>query len=331
MDSLHTSEAKVPSHRRLTIRNIWNILEKIPELGSWPEISDLLFTQSQYTEKISVDWHLPAIGYELLTGNAENVQPAIAAMSCTQIAIIIADDILDEEPGSLYQQIGAGRAANISMALYAAAHSVLDQCVVPDRALRSAHSALSRMVLATARGQDMDVQNLTSEEDYWRVVKAKSAPFYGTALEIGARLALADPQICAKFYAIGAAIGEMIQIQDDLDDAFSTPANPDWIQGRNNLAILYALSAEHNERGKLIEMRSAAENAATLDYLQQILIRSGAVSYCMYQTYERRNFVYQLLKSIPTQSFDLLEPMIEAMLEPTRQFAANFGGIDAVG
>ena len=102
---------------------------------------------------------------------------------------------------------------------------------------------LAQAALGTAFGQDLDVQNLRGEANYWRVVGAKSTPFYGAALQLGAVLGGASLDTGKALYDFGVSLGEMIQVFDDLMDAFQSPANPDWSEGRNNLAILYATTA----------------------------------------------------------------------------------------
>ena len=96
------------------------------------------------------------------------------------------------------------------------------------------------------------MQNLEGEENYWRVVRAKSTPFYGAALQIGALLGGASPAVATGLRDLGVLIGEIIQIHDDLLDAFQTPANPDWEQGRNNLPVLYARTADHPDRVRFV-------------------------------------------------------------------------------
>src|SRR5690606_15286305 len=110
-------------------------------------------------------------------------------------------------------------------------------------------------------------------------VRAKSTPFYGAGLEIGALLGGAPVDVAREIYNVGVLLGEAIQILDDLEDAFKTPANADWLQGRNNLAILYGLTADYPQKTSFIQLMNRIENDAILVQAQQLLIESGAVSY----------------------------------------------------
>jgi geranylgeranyl pyrophosphate synthase len=156
------------------------------------------------------------------------------------------------------------------------------------------------------------------EANYWKVVRAKSTPFYGAAYEIGALLGNAHPEIVQGLYELGTIIGEIIQIEDDLTDAFQNPANADWHQGRNNLLILYALTAEHPSQERFVTLRAQIANPERLEEAQQILIASGAVSYCAFHLVTRYQAARRLLDSLhlydPTPIQDTLENYADSLL-----------------
>jgi geranylgeranyl pyrophosphate synthase len=112
--------------------------------------------------------------------------------------------------------------------------------------------------------------------------------------------------------------GEIIQIYDDLVDALQKPANPDWKQGRNNLAILYALTADYPERERFRALLPQIDNPEALQAAQRILIRGGAASYCAYHIVRRYQAALRLLASTPltdpTPLRDLLAHQIEPLL-----------------
>jgi geranylgeranyl pyrophosphate synthase len=143
------------------------------------------------------------------------------------------------------------------------------------------------MALGTAYGQHLDVQNLDGEENYWRTLRAKSAPFYGSGMEIGALAGAASMETAASLREFGMLNGEIIQIYDDLTDALQWPANPDWLEKRPNLAILFAAEADHSKRDRFRELRDRAHEADALAEAQAILMGCGAVSYCAYHVIRR--------------------------------------------
>lgn len=302
----------------ITKGEIWQIISALDEFEEWTGIGEELFPSAKRDEGISFDWQLPMLAYKFITDASERVLKSTAAMACVQISIILVDDILDEEPDGIYQKLGSGETANLALALQAASSLLLTQCDVDDAARVAATVSLNRMILRTAAGQQLDTSNLTSEEDYWRVVSAKSAPYYGASFEIGANLANCSKAVVESFYQIGATLGEMIQISDDLEDAFSQPANADWVQGRNNLAILYGLTANHQYQDLFIKLKPHHSEAETLHTLQQILINSGAVSYCLYKLIERRKFIGHQIAMQQVPYAKQLEALVDTQLQPVK-------------
>ena len=255
------------------------LVQKLPEVANWPEL-DEVFTRAGDVPR--PDWELPLMAAESVGGQRADALHAAAAIACLQVSIILVDDMLDHDPRGVYRLRGHGPTANLANGLQAAAFRLIESADVDAETQVAATVSLVRAALLTAAGQFLDVQNLEGEEEYWKVVLAKSTPFYGAALEIGAILGGGNRQASGRLYELGALIGEIIQIEDDLEDSLQTPVNADWLQSRNNLLILYASSAEHKEREHFLELLNHIENPDTLHEAQSILIRCGAVSYCAY-------------------------------------------------
>lgn len=294
-----------------------DLIFEVSELRQWPELARV-FPETE--DLVRLDWQLPGIGYESVGGAGERVIPAMAALACVQISIILVDDMLDDEPDGEHLRLGVGRAANLSLALQAAAHLLMERCLVTAPHRAAAALSLNRMALATAAGQELDVRNLTGEENYWRVIRAKSTPFYGAGLEIGALLGGASEEVASTLYDIGVTFGEAIQIYDDLEDAFESPANSDWAQGRNNLVILYGLSADYPEKARFLDLRTRVDDLDALREAQQILIRSGAVSYCAFQLVQRHQTVRQQIRELGLASTSRLESLLDTQLDPFLSF-----------
>jgi len=307
----------------LSNRTLWKQIAAVPGLEVWREEIERLFPREG--EVVRLDWQLPAIGCQSLGADPEVAIPAMAALACTQISIILVDDMLDEEPDGEYQRMGAGRAANLALALQSAAMVLVDQCPVSPAQRSAAARCLAQMCLDTAAGQELDVSNLEGEENYWRVVRAKSTPFYGAGLQLGAILGGGDPDTVRQFYEIGVIFGEAIQIYDDLEDAFKSPANPDWLQGRNNLALLYGLTAEYPERDRFKELRIHVQNPTFLEEAQQILIQSGAVSYCAYQIFQRHQQIRSFVDELSLLDSRPISDLLVHQIEPVQTLLTQLG------
>ncbi len=290
----------------------------LPEMATWPEV-DVLFPEEGPVRKL--DWLLPGIGARAVGGRMEDTHPAMAALACVQINIILVDDMLDQEPEGAHVTMGPGRTANLALALQAAAHLLMDRCPVPASRRAAATQALARMSLATAAGQELDVRNLQGEEAYWAVVQAKSTPFYAAGLEIGALLGGASPQVSQALYRVGQLLGEAIQIFDDLEDAFQAPANSDWAQGRNNLVLLYALTADYPEKERFLARKARVEeDPGALAEAQEILVRCGALAYCTYQLGVRHRRIHDLLAELALPHPEALEDLLASQLRPFLTF-----------
>jgi geranylgeranyl pyrophosphate synthase len=295
--------------RSMSLKLMNERIRQLPELADWKQVLELFDPDKEFP---SLDWTLPMLTCQAVSGEGEAGLVGGSALACMQISIILVDDILDEDPEGVHHQIGVGRAANIALALEAAAFRLLDVPEIPSETRSSVMSSLAWMGLSTAYGQQMDVENRGNEEDYWRVVRAKSTPFYGSALEIGAILGGADPATTRELKEVGLKLGEIVQLHDDLFDVFAVPPKPDWNRPENNLLLLYALTAEYAEKSEFQAMvREIDTEESRLKALQGVLIRSGAVSYCVYNLIERHRDAIERVMSL-----ELVDP--EAIINPIR-------------
>lgn len=302
---------------RITASLLRNLVLAVPGMERWDEIKELLPDTEDDTR---LDWQLPGIACAAVGGDFASVIPAMAALACVQVSIILVDDMLDEEPEGAHHRFGIGRTANLALALQAAGAVLMDQCAVAAPYRAAAVHAINRMALATAAGQELDVRNLGGEENYWQVVRAKSTPFYGTGLEIGALLGGASPQMAEVMYNVGVLFGEAIQIYDDLEDAFQSPANSDWAQGRNNLALLYGLTADYPKKEAFLAYKNQAADLTALHKAQQLLIDSGAVSYCAFHLLQRHIAAKSYLDSVTLDRRDRVDFLLKIQLAPFVKF-----------
>ncbi len=292
------------------IADVKAYLQDLPEVSSWPELNELLEAAGG-----SIDWSLPLAACEAVGAEAEQALPAAAAILLSQISIIFVDDMLDEDPRGEHVRQGVGPTANLALGLQSAAFHALARADVPAERRAEAIRQLSAMLLETARGQHLDAQHPATEEEYWAVVRAKSTPFYGAALQLGALLGGAAPEVADGLYDIGILVGEVVQLHDDLLDAFESPANPDWRHPGNNLLLRYALTADHTDRERFAELAAQVDDPARLAEAQQILIRGGAVSYCAYHLLLRHR---QAAAQIDSLDLPRRESMLELLVQQLR-------------
>jgi geranylgeranyl diphosphate synthase type I len=297
-------------------------LLKLPIFDAWDEMRTILQRAASMRPR---DWQLPIIACQAVGGTAEKAIPASAALACAQISIILVDDILDEDPRGEYRRIGSGKASNFAIAFQSAGMEALTRSGASSSIRLAALDSLNHMMLTTAYGQELDIQNPTSETSYWRVVENKSAPFYGCALHLGALLAEATEESADALYQLGRLYGEMIQIHDDLNDTMAVPANPDWLQKRKPLPILFALTVEHPDQSRFVELYKDISIGNALQEAQEILIRCGAVSYCVDQLLRRHRAAQNILSSNPIPNKETIDVLLGAVIQPVEKLFEVLG------
>ena len=201
---------------------------------------------------------------EAVGGDVGQALPGMAAIACLHTSILLLDDMLDADPKGEYHHLGQPATAHMAAALQAIGLEAIARSEPPPAIKLAILQRLNQMVLTTALGQYWDVQNPQAEAAYWRVVRTKSAPFFGTSLAIGALLGGAAQATTAAMEELGCLYGEMIQIQDDLSDVMETPANPDWIMGRSPLPVLYAQTVSHPDRAQFCRLRQTISDPDAL-------------------------------------------------------------------
>ncbi len=312
---------------------IADLLFAFPLVQSWPEMKSLL---QRAISAEPCDWQLPVAACQAVGGTAAQAIPAAAAIACLQISIVLIDDMLDDDPRGEYHRIGAAAAANMAAAFQALSLDVIAQCQsLAPHAKLSILQHLNQMALTIACGQYLDAQNPMDEASYWRLVQTKSAPFFGVALQIGALTGLAatETQTAVQMRQLGELYGEMIQIHDDLGDAMAQPANSDWLLGRSPLPILFAKTVPHPQQDQFLALCNAITHPGALAEAQTILIRCGAVSYCLDQLASRYEVAKDLLAQMSlayeaglTELLNLVFRPVQKLLqtvETPREWAAD--------
>jgi geranylgeranyl pyrophosphate synthase len=310
----------------MNIEDIKSILLAIPEVASWPEMVEMVRAGKQSDGNIPC-WEYPLLACRAVGGQDEQALPGMAATVCLLNGIHLVDDLLDEDPKGHHHRIGVGHAANIAVAFQAVAYRILEGTALSPRRLAAAQGALTRACLNTACGQNLDASPLLGdpEEAYWRVTASKTPPLFGSAFFLGALLGGSSVEVAQRIEALADPIGKVIQVGDDMTDALETPAKPDWNTRWNNLAILYAMEAEHEEQGKFMELIERVEEPEALQEAQEILVRSGAISYGTYQVIQNYQQGKSDLAALDLPYPDELGGLLESLVQPARDLFRKLG------
>ncbi|MCI0395661.1 MAG: polyprenyl synthetase family protein [Chloroflexi bacterium] len=294
----------------------------LPPVRSWTGMSTLLERAAHGKPH---DWQLPLLACEAVGGRPNQAIPAAAAVACSQISIILVDDMLDADARGEYHQVGLPAAANLAVAFQVAGLEALAHSSAPSETRLAALQAVRQMALTTALGQHWDTQNPADEAAYWRLVQTKSSPFFEAALYAGALLGGASPELAGQLKQFGHVYGQIIQIHDDLNDAMATPANADWLAGRSPLPILFAQVVDHPGRERFLQLRQAIPRPEALAEAQKILIRCGAVSYCVDQLLRRYQAAQRLLAAMPLAAPGRLAGLLEPVISPVQALLTEIG------
>ncbi|MBW8011764.1 MAG: hypothetical protein FVQ83_11075 [Chloroflexi bacterium] len=270
-------------------------------------------------------WELPIESCLSVGGSLEQSIPAVTAIGCMQINIILIDDMLDEDPRGRHHQIGSPAAANLASAFQGAGLLAITESDLDTTPMLAAVNMYNQTLLMTTYGQHLDVLNPQSEGGYWEMVRAKTSPYSAASLYLGAFYGGATREIAEKIQRLGELYGEMIQIHDDMKDALAIPANPDWLQGRFALPVLYTHLVDHPDRERFTQLRKNISDPKSLEEAQEILVRCGAISYCVDLLIKKYQIARRDLAAIDLVDYSRLENMFEEVVEPVRELINSIG------
>lgn len=307
-----------------SLRRIQEILLDSPEARAWPIVEELVRRELRPNAKPC--WEYAFHAAEACGAESGVALRAAAAIFCLLHSIHLVDDLLDEDPEGLQHRVGSGTAANLALAFQGLAAFALEGVDWPAEARALAQASLGRCALATAFGQNLDAEDPEGEEAYWRVVHHKTPPLFGCALLLGSLAGGADPRQAAVVEKLGLHLGEIVQINDDLRDAMERPAAPDWRRRWTNLPILYARLAEHAEKERFEALRERVfDDSDALLEAQDILVRSGAVSYCAYRLLEAYRAGRRHVAGLGLERPEALDDLLAIHVRPLRALFERIG------
>jgi geranylgeranyl pyrophosphate synthase len=105
----------------------------------------------------------------------------------------------------------------------------------------------------------------------------------------------------------------------------AVPANPDWLQKRKPLPILFALTVDHPDRARFTEIYDDISTGSSLQEAQEILIRCGAVSYCVDQLLHRYRKAQDILEDSSLANQEAVSSLLEAVIEPVYRLFETLG------
>ena len=191
-------------------------------------------------------------------GDWKQALPAATAVELVHNFSLIHDDIEDKSPlrrgrPTVWKKWGIPQAINAGDAILTIAHLQLLHLseILTHSATLLAIEILQQACLHLTQGQYLDLsyemrQDVTLDE-YWFMIKEKTATLISASTELGALSAFCDDQICKSYRDFGCNLGLAFQVQDDLlgiwgDSALTGKSNQsDLLTGKKTLPVLYGL------------------------------------------------------------------------------------------
>lgn len=295
-------------------------LAALPVVQEWPDLQAFL---QRVVRSRPPHWRIAASACLAAGGSLEQALPAVAALAAHFLAIVLLDDILDDDPKGQHTLLGVGPAANMASALQAIGAEAITTANLPLNRQLLILRRLHHMILQTSLGQYLDTQNTADEASYWRVARTKSSPYFAASFFVGALMSGCAEALATQMGQVGEIYGEMVQINDDLNDVLAVPADPDWLQGRYPLPILFATLVPHPQRERFLALRPLVAEDWALSEAQEILIRCGAISYGIEQLLQRGERIQQIVGQMALAQPSVIEEMVAALLAPVEQLLAR--------
>lgn len=185
--------------------------------------------------------------------------PAAAAVELLHNFSLIHDDIQDNSSTrrgrpTVWKRWGKAQAINAGDAMFSLAHQALldlELTLTPEVTLRACR-VFQETSLHLTRGQHLDLDFEDRKEvtldEYWQMVRGKTAALLGSAMSLGAICAQASQERQRAFQEFGLHLGLAFQAQDDIlgiwgkTQVLGKSTESDLLSGKKTLPILYGLS-----------------------------------------------------------------------------------------
>lgn len=157
---------------------------------------------------------------------------------------------------------------------------------------------------------------IIDEEEYFKVIRKKTASLLSDCMRIGALTVGADKDVVKKFAELGELIGVGVQLRDDIfdyyDDNIGKPTGNDIREGKITLPLLHAFEntsqKKHQQALSIVQDKNFTDE--NIEYLINFAKENGGIEY----TYAALEKVTDKAKQIVIDSKLIAEDMEESFL-----------------
>jgi len=269
---------------------------------------------------------------EAVGGDWHKALPGAAALEVVHNFTLIHDDVQDKSSQRRHRPTvwtlwGTAQAINAGDGMWALAQLALlrlrDKGVPSDKMIRASR-ILAEACLKLCEGQYLDISFESrpdiEEEEYLRMIDAKTAQLFDSSVSLGAIVGTDDEQLVSQLGIFGRQLGLAFQIHDDLLGIWGTQkatgksAYTDIREKKKTLPILCALkqaTGEKRERlASLYQKGSAPFTAEEVAEIVCILDNVGARDYT--EEFKRR-YYSQALEEL--DKMDIPSPQAKELRE----------------
>jgi octaprenyl-diphosphate synthase len=166
--------------------------------------------------------------------------------------------------------------------------------------------------------------NIT-EDDYFNIIKNKTASLLASACAAGANSTTDDDQFIEKMKLFGEYTGIAFQIKDDLfdygTDDVGKPTGNDIKEKKLTLPIIYTLQNADNNKRKQLKylLKNSNRRKESVNFIIEEVKKSGGIEYTVQKMDEFKTKALEILHSFPPSSTrDSLETLVRYTTERKR-------------
>lgn len=183
--------------------------------------------------------------------------------------------------------------------------------------------AIDRMSQGELHQVDLRQQQFTSEEDYFAVIREKTASLFGAATEMGGVICGADDTSAERYRTLGESIGIAFQLTDDLldyqgeEDKTGKPTGGEDLQGgKVTLPIIYVQRvAEGVDRERLAMLVRDPDVEGNWPEILEFVQRYGGLEYTAAAARRYVDFAREHMDLLPgSEAREAISQLLEFIL-----------------
>lgn len=251
-------------------------IEKIIREINWESKPINLYSPIAYTMESGGKRLRPMLAYiafEMFSGSGDTIKDAARAIEVFHNFTLLHDDLMDNSPTrrnrpTVHTRWNANTAILSGDAMLIKAYEFLGK--TPAQYWEKLLPLFTKTALEVCEGQQFDMDFETIDdiciEDYFEMIRLKTAVLLACALKMGAILADASDDDQQTIYSLGIALGMAFQLKDDYLDTYGTTetlgkrVGDDILSYKKTFLLLTALhKADDSQKKRLLSAMSAKD------------------------------------------------------------------------